>query len=304
MDLLSVHRRTVELWQSRVAAVDEDQWDRPTPCSGWNVRELVNHVVGEDRWTKPLLEGKTIADVGSSLDGDLLGDAPLEVTDTAAEEALAVTAEKLPAGGKVQLSYGEEDMGEYIWQLAADHLIHAWDLAAATDGDTQLDADLVDEVASWFADREDLYRMAGAIAAAGPRSGTAQERLLSGFGRDALWGPNHVALAAFSAAFGRGDVEGALALATDDCVFESTSPAPDGQRYEGKDAVRAIWAEVLSTPGIDFAEEESVISGDRAVVRWRFSWTADDGTAGHVRGVDVIRFRDGKVSEKFSYVKG
>ena len=102
---------------------------------------LVNHVVGEDRWTKPLLDGRTIAEVGSSLDGDLLGTAPLEVADAAAEEALEAAAEKLPAGGKVHLSYGEEDMGEYIWQLAADHLIHAWDLAAATDGDTELDDD-------------------------------------------------------------------------------------------------------------------------------------------------------------------
>jgi hypothetical protein len=32
---------------------------------------------------------------------------------------------------------------------------------------------------------------------------------------------------------------------------------------------------------------------------WRYSW-AD----GHVRGVDVIRVRDGKVAEKLSYVKG
>ena len=40
------------------------------------MRDLVNHVVGEDRWTVPLVEGRTIADVGSSLDGDLLGDDP------------------------------------------------------------------------------------------------------------------------------------------------------------------------------------------------------------------------------------
>ena len=30
----------------------------------------------------------------------------------------------------------------------------------------------------------------------------------------------------------------------------------------------------------------------------------EDGSMGHVRGVDVMRFRDGKVCEKFSYVKG
>ena len=32
--------------------------------------------------------------------------------------------------------------------------------------------------------------------------------------------------------------------------------------------------------------------------------TEPDGAAGHVRGVDVLRFRDGLVAEKLSYVKG
>jgi len=48
-----------------------------------------------------------------------------------------------------------------------------------------------------------------------------------------------------------------------------------------------------------FETEDSWSCGDNAVLGWRFSW---DG--GHVRGVDVLRFRDGKVSEKLSYVKG
>ena len=49
--------------------------------------------------------------------------------------------------GKVHLSYGDEDMTEYVAQLAADHLIHGWDLAVATGGDTALDDDLVEAVA-------------------------------------------------------------------------------------------------------------------------------------------------------------
>ncbi len=42
-----------------------------------------------------------------------------------------------------------------------------------------------------------------------------------------------------------------------------------------------------------------IVAGDRAVVRWRFDWGS-----GHVRGVDVLKVRDGKVAEKLSYVKG
>ena len=39
-------------------------------------------------------------------------------------------------------------------------------------------------------------------------------------------------------------------------------------------------------------------------MQWRFTWKNDDATEGAVRGVDVIRVRDGKIAEKFAYVKG
>ena len=37
---------------------------------------------------------------------------------------------------------------------------------------------------------------------------------------------------------------------------------------------------------------------------WRYSWGTDDAGTGHVRGVDVMTVRGGKVAEKLSYVKG
>jgi len=113
------------------------------------------------------------------------------------------------------------------------------------------------------------------------------------------------ALSAFSAAFGSGDVEAIMALMTDDCVFESTGPAPDGVRRSGAADVRAVWVELFAqTQDASFTEEESFVAGDRGVLRWRFTWTDADGSPGHVRGVDVLRFRDGLVAEKLSYVKG
>jgi ketosteroid isomerase-like protein len=116
---------------------------------------------------------------------------------------------------------------------------------------------------------------------------------------------NADALARFSAAFGRGDVDAIMELMTDDCVFEATGPSPDGARVEGAVAVRGVWEDLFATTrDAAFSEEESFVSGDRSVLRWLFSWTNDDGSAGHVRGVDVLTLRDGKVAEKLSYVKG
>ncbi|MGH3385005.1 MAG: TIGR03086 family metal-binding protein [Nocardioidaceae bacterium] len=305
MNVMTLYQGTVAGWNARLAEVRDDQWDAVTPCSEWTVRDLVNHVAGEDRWMVPLLRGRTIDDVGDTLDGDLLGTEPAAAARTAAEDAVAEVLARVPEGGKVHLSYGDETVEEYVMQVAADHLIHGWDLAAATGGDTSLDATLVAEVSRWFVDREELYRSGGAI---GPRRSAADDpgvALLAAFGRDAGWTPEHATLARFSAAFGSGDVDGVMRLMTEDCVFESTSPAPDGVRLEGAAAVRATFEELFaSTRDATFAAEESFVAGDRAVLRWRFSWSEADGSPGQVRGVDVLRLRDGLVAEKLSYVKG
>jgi uncharacterized protein (TIGR03086 family) len=187
MDVSTLHRRTVEWWESRVDGVAPDGWGASTPCDGWTVRDLVNHVVGEELWTVPLMEGGTIAEVGDRFDGDVLGERPVETCHAAASAAVRVVDEVAPRGVRVHLSYGDEDGEEYVRQLAADHLVHGWDLAVATGADSRLDPELVEAVATWFAEREELYRGAGAIAAHVDRHGDAQTELLAAFGRDALW---------------------------------------------------------------------------------------------------------------------
>jgi uncharacterized protein (TIGR03086 family) len=305
MDLNTLYHRTVESWADRVNAVAADQWDDPTPCAAWTVRDLVNHVAGEDLWTAPLMEGSTIADVGDRLDGDLLGDDPIKSALAAAWEAKESVARLLPEHPTVHLSYGDESADEYVRQLAADHLVHGWDIAVATGGDTRLDPHLLAEVAAWFAEREELYRAAGAVGARASSDGDPQAELLAAFGRDAHWGRNHACLVRFGAATARHDVDAMMAEMTEDCVFESTGPAPDGVRHEGAAAVREQWVQLFAAgTEASFTEEEAFHGTDRALVRWRYDWVDAAGTPGHVRGVDVLRFRDGRISEKFSYVKG
>jgi uncharacterized protein (TIGR03086 family) len=302
MDAVELHNRTVSNFARLVSEVDPSQWSAPTPCSDWDVRALVNHVVGEERWTVPLMAGKTIAEVGDSLDGDLLGDDPI---GAAADAARAAEESARQPIAKVNLSYGEEDSGEYLRQLAADHLVHGWDLAAALGADTRMDPDLVSEVAGWFGAREEMYRSAGMIAEHRAGFTNPEDALLGAFGRDPRWSSSESTVARFGAAFDRRDLDAVMALTTEDCVFESTSPAPDGVRSEGAADVRAEWEKLFAnTNDPRFETEETVVLGDRAVVRWRYSWRDESGDRGHVRGVDVLRLRDGKIAEKLSYVKG
>jgi ketosteroid isomerase-like protein len=110
-----------------------------------------------------------------------------------------------------------------------------------------------------------------------------------------------VVIQQFNDAFNRHDVDAIMSLMTEDCVFENTLPPPDGARYEGASAVRAFWeAFFRDAPNAHFGSEEVFACSDRAVVRWTYHWSAE----GHVRGVDVMRVRDGKVAEKLAYVKG
>ena len=184
-DQAALHRRAVEEFDERVRAVGDDQWELPTPCSDWNVRQLVNHLVYENRWTVPLMGGSTIAEVGDRYEGDLLGDDPKGAwAESSADAVAAVQAE----GGlerTVDLSSGPTPATEYVNQLYADHLIHAWDLARAVGADERLDPELVEACAGWFAKMEPHYRAAGAIGERPevPPGADAQTTLLAAFGR-------------------------------------------------------------------------------------------------------------------------
>ena len=103
----------------------------------------------------------------------------------------------------------------------------------------------------------------------------------------------------FADAWARHDLDAAVAMLTDDCVFEATGPAPDGVRHVGKDAVRAAWQPIFDDSASRFEAEDTFAAGDRVVQLWRYSWSD-----GHIRGIDVFRVRDGLVAEKVSYVKG
>ena len=87
----------------------------------------------------------------------------------------------------MHVSFGDIPAAEYVQQLSADHLIHAWDLAAATGQSRDMDPDLVADVAAWYAGQEEVYRSSGAVGPRPESGGDPASDLLAGFGRDAGW---------------------------------------------------------------------------------------------------------------------
>jgi uncharacterized protein (TIGR03086 family) len=301
MDVSGQYRQASNRFGTLVRTVSAGQWHDPTPCAGWDVRTLVNHVVGENRWAVPLFAGQTVADVGDRLDGDLLGEDPIKAWDVSAADACDTVDHPGAMTATVHLSFGDFSGEEYANQLFADLLIHGWDLARAIGADEHLDPNLTQTCERWFTSWEDGYRQAGAV---GPRVSVETDdpatQLLAAFGRNPSQADTLSVIQRFNTAFGRRDVDAVMALMTDDCIFEDTSP-PHGGRHVGQAEVRATWEKLFSgfSPTATFTTEDGFVCGDRATYRWLYNF---DG--GSVRGVDVFRVADGKVAEKLAYVKG
>jgi uncharacterized protein (TIGR03086 family) len=183
-EAIEMYRRAIEMFGQRVMAIGPEDWGRPTPCSDWSVRDLVHHLVYEEVWAPPLFEGQTIADIGDRFEGDILGADPQAAWKESAAGAVAAADEPL-LDRTVHLSFGDVPGREYLGQLTADHVIHAWDLARGIGGDDRLDPELVEFVHDFLAPQADQWRGAGVFAAAVPVGDDAdlQTRLIALTGR-------------------------------------------------------------------------------------------------------------------------
>jgi uncharacterized protein (TIGR03086 family) len=187
-DVPALYTRAQNKFGEYVHGVADEQWTSSTPCVEWDVRTLVNHLLGEIRWAVPLFAGSTIAEVGGRFDGDLLGDDPVGAWDAAAPAAIAAVNDPGAMDRIVHLSFGDFPGAEYGMQLFTDLLIHGWDLARATGQDWRLDPELVAACAEWAVDRIGDYREFGIVADRPnvPPDADAQTRLLADFGRAAM----------------------------------------------------------------------------------------------------------------------
>jgi len=128
MDEANAFRRASDGFVRRAQRINADQWSAATPCTDWNVRALVNHVAGEYLWVPEMMAGRTVADVGGRLDGDVLGEDPLDALIKAQRAALAAVDEPGALARPVHLSFGDVPAAEYATQMAIDSTIHAWEL--------------------------------------------------------------------------------------------------------------------------------------------------------------------------------
>ena len=112
-------------------------------------------------------------------------------------------------------------------------------------------------------------------------------------------------LQAFGDAWDRRDLDGIMSYMTDDCVFYSPAgPELMGKAHRGHAAIRAAFeAGVFTMKDFEFKDVNYVVSGDQGHMSWTLTGTRPDGAKAVIPGVDLITFRDGKISVKNALVK-
>ncbi|HEY7875797.1 MAG TPA: TIGR03086 family metal-binding protein [Actinomycetota bacterium] len=186
-EIVELYRRAVDQFDGLVAQIRDDQWSSSTPCTDWDVRALVNHVVYEDLWMPPLLAGKTIEDVGDRFEGEVLGDDPHRAWKDAAESAVSASGEDGVLERTVHLSFGDVPGREYVSQVLTDHVIHAWDLARGIGAKERLEPELVDFAKRYLEPQAEAWRAGGAFGqeVKVPSHADTQTKLLALTGRKA-----------------------------------------------------------------------------------------------------------------------
>ena len=182
---LSWFRCAMDEFDRRVRSVSAQQWHDPTPCTQWDVRALVNHLVTEQLWAPLLLNGATVEDVGDRFDGDQLGADPVTAWASAAAAAREAFAAPGALRRSVELSYGRRPAQGYCQEMTLDLAVHAWDLARAIQADERLDEQLVEEALAFI--EPQVGQLAGTELFAAPidvaEDADAQTRLLALLGR-------------------------------------------------------------------------------------------------------------------------
>jgi ketosteroid isomerase-like protein len=105
----------------------------------------------------------------------------------------------------------------------------------------------------------------------------------------------------FNQAFQRHDASLLEDLIAEDCVMESVEPAPNGTRVVGRADNLRFWKNLANNREGAFAVEDVVVFGDRANIRWRYHF--GPGLSQSVRGVTLMRLRDGLIVEALAYAK-
>jgi uncharacterized protein (TIGR03086 family) len=185
-------------FEHRLRAVRPEQWTWPTPCTEWNVRQLVNHMARANLSYVHLLDGGTSADFIGLRDVDALGADPVGAYRLSALGCAEAFASPGALGQVLDHPLGQMTGQQALAVRTTDSAVHTWDLARAVGADDRLDAELVGWIDGHLGDiyaglpetpvaADTTHRFFAAPPGVLADDATEQDRLLHRMGRAPDW---------------------------------------------------------------------------------------------------------------------
>jgi uncharacterized protein (TIGR03086 family) len=145
MDPRPLHRRAVAQTETAVAAVSSSQLGLPTPCTEYDVRALLSHIIGGLTRAALVGEGDPDALARPAVAEGVPDDGWPDAYRTAANRVTAAWADDTKLDTLVEVPWGKVPGRFALAGYVQEILAHGWDLARATGQPTERDP----ELATW-----------------------------------------------------------------------------------------------------------------------------------------------------------
>ncbi len=176
--------RAAAVAEEVIAAVKPDQFDHPTPCTTWTVRQVINHIVTGNLFFASIVSGGPRPDRSR----DHLGDDPVGAFREAVRHLRAAFAGEGVLARTYDTPIGPGPGPLLVRMRVNEMFVHAWDVAKATGQSTDLDPQLAEHCLAGFRAVPFIPRGEGTafgVEQEPPAGATAADRLAAFVGRGA-----------------------------------------------------------------------------------------------------------------------
>src|SRR6185369_14577560 len=179
MNAIALHDRALDALGTTIERVDPSQFDAPTPCAEFDVRALLNHVIGGNYRFVAIARGEAGAAVPAT--GDFVTDDAVTPYRESAGALSQAWADPSVLERTAHMPFGDFP-GEFALGIhIVEAVVHSWDLATATGQPTELDPVLCDAAWQRSKDIDDTFRGPGrpfGPAVAFPHDAATTEKLM------------------------------------------------------------------------------------------------------------------------------
>ena len=131
VDVVELYVDALATFGNAARDVADHEWDLPTPCPDWNVKQVVAHVVLGEAHLPPVLAGESTS-TQTEVSIELLGPNPLAAWRGTALKAIAAARAPGIVDRRYLVDLGEVTGRQLLGYRITDNAVHAWDLRVGT----------------------------------------------------------------------------------------------------------------------------------------------------------------------------